>query len=104
MIKDEAIDTHKLIPENTTEEVISEAAEQSSSINDDLNFVFNDLKQQVANSSGDQLLRGVMKFCDRYKKLVRKRFAHNALASAFHKFGWVFGGTVSRQAGSLRHG
>ena len=56
MIKDEAIDTHKLIPENTAEEVISEAAEQSSSINDDLNFVFNDLKQQVANSSGDQLL------------------------------------------------
>ena len=45
MIKDKAIDTHKLIPENTTKEVISEAAEQSSSINDDLKFVFNDLKQ-----------------------------------------------------------
>ena len=26
------------------------------------------------------------------------------MASAFHKFGWVFGGTVTRQAGALRHG
>ena len=57
MIKDEAIDIHKLIPENTAEEVISEAAEQSRSINDDLNFVFNDLKQPVANSSGDNCLQ-----------------------------------------------
>ncbi len=35
------------------------------------------LKEQVANSSGDQLFTGVMKFCERYKKLVKKRFAHN---------------------------
>lgn len=95
IIQDGAADAHELIPESP---------KQSSSLSDDLDFVFRDLKQQVANDSGGQLCTGVMKFCERYKKFAKQRFAHNALASAFHKFGWVFGGTVSRQAGALRHG
>ena len=37
-------------------------------------------------------------------KIAKQRFSNNTLASAFHKFGWVFGGTVTRQAGALRHG
>ena len=28
----------------------------------------------------------------------------NILTFAFHKFGWVFGGTITRQVGALRHG
>ena len=58
-------------------ELVPESAEQSSSLNDDLDFVFSDLKQQVANDSGGHLFTGVKKFCERYKKLVKQRFGHN---------------------------
>ena len=34
----------------------------------------------------------------------KQRFSSITLASAFHKFGWVFGETVTKQAGALQHG
>ena len=36
--------------------------------------------------------------------MVKQRFLNNTLASVLHKYRWVFGGTVTRQAGVLRHG
>ncbi len=45
-----------------------------------------------------------MKFVDRYKCYSSHK-SNTMLASALHKFGWVFGGSVSSQRfGRLRHG
>ena len=38
------------------------------------------------------------------KKMLQQSPNYNTLTSAFHKFGWVFGGTITRQVGALRHG
>ena len=65
VIKDGAHDEHETIPETDT---------QITSLNDDLEFVFNDLKQQVVNDSSKQLHTGVKKFCERYKKWFSKDF------------------------------
>ena len=52
-----------------------------------------------------QLVSGVKKFLTRYKDLAAYRSTAR-LASAFHQFGWVFGGTISRTNfhGNARHG
>ena len=48
---------------------------------------------------------GVHKFCDWYKRMTQQDFSSSRIASAFHKFGWVVGGTVtSMQGGLLQHG
>ena len=52
-----------------------------------------------------QLVSGVGKFLTRYKDLAAYRSTAR-LASAFHQFGWVLGGTISRTnfRGSACHG
>ena len=50
--------------------------------------------------------QGMQTFLRRYKTLTQSGRFHNArLASALHRFGWVFGGTIkSTQGGHLRRG
>ena len=57
VIKNGAHDHHETIPETDT---------QITSLNDDLEFVFNNLKQQVVNDLSTQLDTEVNKFCERY--------------------------------------
>ena len=60
--------------------------------------VVQDIRCRVESDS--QLLESVEKFVNTYKKLSKK--GSNAyLVSAFHKFGWVFGGTISRNCGGM---
>lgn len=66
MIKDGALDKHEPIPETDTKLI---------SLSDDLDFVFDDLKQQVVNYSSKQLHAGVKKFCERYRKIAKQRFS-----------------------------
>lgn len=58
------------------------------------------LRQQISN---EQFTEGTKKFIQRYQALSRRSNA--ALASALHRFGWVFGGKIfSQKLGHLRHG
>ncbi len=60
-----------------------------------------DLKKKLEETN-EQLLYGVEKFTTRYEKLKE---SIPLLSSAFHCFGWTFGGSISSQKGGhLRHG
>ena len=63
-----------------------------------------DLKLQIQQKD-QQLISGVRKILTRYKGLSAYRSTAR-LASAFHQFGWVFGGVINRTTlrGSNRHG
>lgn len=63
------------------------------------------LKLQIQQFNDHQLISGVKKFLTRYKDLSAYRSTAQ-LASAFHQFGWVFGGVISRTnvRNNLRHG
>ena len=61
------------------------------------------LKQLVC-SEDNQLIDGVKKFLKRYNSMSKSRSTAR-LASAFHQFGWTFGGSSSSYTrGKIRHG
>ena len=69
----------------------------------ELDSVFDDLKMQISEQD-PQLRSGVKKFIDRYKKM-RKSNSKALIASSFHCFGSLHGGTVTRiQGGGIRRG
>ena len=69
-----------------------------------IDSVAEDLKRLREHPPDEQLFSGTNKFIDRYNRY--SSYKSNAmLASALHKFGWVFGGSVTSQKfGKLRHG
>ena len=114
IIKEGALDDtlddsqHLVMPSNidsrSTVSILDTQQCGSTSLLQDIEFVFNDLKERVKSDSDNHLSTGVKKFCERYKKMLQQSPNYNTLTSAFHKFGWVFGGTITRQVGTLRHG
>ena len=70
-----------------------------------IDIVAEDLKQRLREKPlNEQLLSGAQKFVERYKCHSSHR-SNAMLASALHRFGWVFGGSLSSQKfGILRHG
>ena len=103
-VKEDAIHTgEKRLQEET---VLHEEAEVScNTVEEGLSSVFNDLKDRISQDKSGQLQTGIQKFCNRYKSMCEQTFSTNRIASAFNKFGWVFGGTSSSfQGGMLRRG
>jgi len=76
---------------------------QLQKLSTELDEVVADLKQQI--QCDPQLASGVLKFTDRYFKMRRNR-THTLLVSAFHRFGWNYGGgtVASGKGGILRRG
>ena len=70
-----------------------------------IDSVAEDLKRRLREHPLDeQLFSGTNKFIDRYNRYSSCK-SNAMLASALHKFGWVFGGSVTSQKfGKLRHG
>ena len=62
-----------------------------------------DLKQRVREAHDEQIRIAVGKFTSRYNKLCK--VSTPQLTSALHRFGWVFGGSVTNmKGGQIRHG
>ena len=51
----------------------------STSLLQDIEFVFNDLKERVKSDSDNHLSTGVKKFCERYKKMLQQSPNYNTL-------------------------
>ena len=70
-----------------------------------IDSVAEDLKRRLREHPLDeQLFSGTNKFIDRYNRYSSCK-SNAMLASALHKFGWVFEGSVmSQKFGKLRHG
>ena len=68
-----------------------------------INEVMLNLKKQLRQQPPDeQLVSGAKKFVERYAALSQKPAL---LISALHRFGWVFGGSISsRKFGKIHHG
>ena len=86
---------------------VSEEKEENISISklgDEIDDFAKQLKL-LLNEDDHQLLNGVVKFLRRFKSLSSYRSTAQ-LASALHRFGWVFGGTISRtnSNGQVHHG
>ncbi len=81
------------------------SSSEPSSLDEDLTFIFNDMKGRLAKDTSGQMKAAIEKFSERYKAMSIQKFSHSRLASALHRYGWVFGGTVSsKQGGMLRRG
>ena len=70
-----------------------------------IDYVAEDLKRRLLQSPpDDQLSTGAKTFVQRYLALSSHQ-GNAMLASALHRFGWVFGGAISSNAfGSIRYG
>ena len=104
IIKDSADDVSD-IP--ITEDVVipPNSLDEDDSLDEEITSAFKDIKERLANDTSGQLKLGVRKFCQRYRMMSKQKFSNNRIASAFNKFGWVFGGSVtSVQGGLLRRG
>ena len=72
-------------------------------LSEELDSVFKDLKMRLEEQDS-QLRSGVRKFINRYKKM-KKSYSTALLASSFHCFGSLNGGTVTNiQGGGIRRG
>lgn len=70
-----------------------------------IDYVAKDLKRRLQESPpNEQLFTGARKFVQRYLKYSSHQ-GNVMLASALHRFGWVFGGAISsNKFGSIRYG
>ena len=75
---------------------------ETCGIGTSLDEVVADLKIKIQNDP--QLRSGVEKFVARYNKMSESNL-NALLASSFHRFGWLFGGSItSMKGGALRRG
>ena len=104
MIKEGANDTgDKVVTEDMT--IIPNSFDEEDSLKKEVTSIFKDMKKHLANDTSGHLKLGVRKFCQRYRMISNEKFSDNQIVSAFNKFGWVFGGSVtSVQGGLLRRG
>ena len=109
IVKEDAKDACNDEP-NEEAQVLLETAEvpcadMPNALEVDLSSIFRDLRERVSHDTSGQLQAGLQKFCNRYKQMCEQTFSNNRIASAFNKFGWVFGGNAtSFQGGVLRRG
>ncbi len=78
-------------------------AELTRKLSNQLDSICDDIKLRIDT---DELFRcSIQKFATNYERLSTTSSSNAYLTSAFHRFGWCFGGTVTRmQGGILRRG
>ena len=91
--------------DNEVMTTIVKSTPDATAVTSDLTIIIEDLKQSLEQDTSGQLKQGVQKFCQRYQQMSVQKFSNNRIASAFNRFGWVFGGNItSIQGGILRRG
>ncbi len=71
----------------------TDAAFDVDKIASDMEEIFADITVRIKENS--VVAQGMETFIKRYKEMSsRGKFSNAALASSFHRFGWVFGGTT----------